>query len=503
MRQELFRMERVTYREHDVTLLEDFNIRICAGEIMGMLPLNAHGLGSFLRLLQVNLPLYDGYIYYRGELINSWREERRNSNRISIIGAENRLVESLSVTDNIFVLRHGFRQEIIRERLLEKQLLPFLEDIGIDIPVDTRVEELTAFERVAVELLRAVITGHRLVVLQEVGSLISYEELVKLHEILRHYAAQGYTFLYICPHLEEIAMICGRCAVLSNGRIQNVIREEELEAEVLRVYSAEFARMVRSHQKIHADSARNGREILQMDGIGQERLKNMTFSVYEGECLAVQILDDVAFREAAGILTGAEQQRTGTVRMGGKPVKLQGNRRIAVVQELASRTMIFQELDYMENLCMSLSERVPSIWLKKNIRISIRQEYGPLLGEEVFFMPVDELSEKQKYQMVYTRILLQKPKVVFCINPFKGADLPLRMMIWQMLEMLLEHGIAVVIFSLNLSDSLSLAERLIVVGPDGQEEIRRSEFATVPGRVPWTHIYRTREDSRTCETGNE
>ena len=481
-------MERVTYREHGVTLLENFHIHIYQGEIMGMVPVNAHGLTAFLNLLQSNLPLYDGYIYYAGEMVNSWKEERRTFNRISVIGAESRLVENLSVTDNIFVLRQGFRQEVIREHMLAEQLRPFLEDIGMEISLDARVRDLTAFERAVVEMLRAVVLGHRLIVLVDIGSLISYEELVKLHEIMRHYVKKGFTFLYISPHLEEIAMVCGRCAMLSHGSIQNVIYENELEAEVPRVYSAEYKQMVRSHQQAQCDTLRKGKEILRAEEICGEHLDRLSFSVQEGECLVIQILDDIAFREASGMLTGVYRARSGSFLMGGKKIHLQKDRRIAVIQEMASRTMVFPELDYMDNLCMSLSRRMSFLWMKRSIRSSIRREYGPELGEEVFLLQVEELSEKQKLEMIYTRILLQKPQVVFCIQPFKGADLPLRMTIWRLMEKLLEHKIAVVIVSVNLSDSLSLADRLIIVDKNSRQELRRSQFARMQGRIPWTHI---------------
>ena len=127
MNREIFRMERVTYQENGVTFLKDFNLRIDEGEILGLIPVNGYGLNAFLKLLEVNLPLEDGYVYSRGELINSWKDSKRTRSRISVIGAENRLVETLSVTDNIFVLRKGFRQEIIRTGLLHRQLQPFLE----------------------------------------------------------------------------------------------------------------------------------------------------------------------------------------------------------------------------------------------------------------------------------------------------------------------------------------------------------------------------------------
>ena len=86
-------------------------------------------------------------------------------------------------------------------------------------------------------------------------------------------------------------------------------------------------------------------------------------------------------------------------------------------------------------------------------------------------MPVEELSEKQKYcwcKMI--RVFLQKLEILFCIQPFCGADLAHRMFIWSMLEKFLDKGISVVILSLNLSDSLAMADRLLILGENGKKK---------------------------------
>ena len=171
--------------------------------------------------------------------------------------------------------------------------------------------------------------------------------------------------------------------------------------------------------------------------------------------------------------------------MNGKQTEIPGNCRIAVIQERTTKPMIFPELDYMNNLCICLTEKVPSIWHNKRLQKSIRNEYSPILGSDVFEMPVEELSEKQKYQLVYTRVLLQKPEILFCIQPFCGADLAHRMFIWSMLEKFLDKGISVVILSLNLSDSLAMADRLLILGENGEKrEIARENFIRLHRRCP-------------------
>lgn len=112
-------------------------------------------------------------------------------------------------------------------------------------------------------------------------------------------------------------------------------------------------------------------------------------------------------------------------------------------------------------------------------------------------MQIEELSEKQKYQLVYARVFLQKPKLVFCVSPFQGADLFHRMTIWKILEKFLDHGIALVILSHGLSDALSLADRLLNISSDGTaNEIVREEFAEISFQVPWRHLYDKEKEER-------
>jgi len=62
------------------------------------------------------------------------------------------------------------------------------------------------------------------------------------------------------------------------------------------------------------------------------------------------------------------------------------------------------------------------------------------------------------------------------------------MHIWQLLEQLMDHGIAVVLVSLNLSDSLSMADRLLVIGKEGIQEVLRKDFPTLAEEVPWMNL---------------
>lgn len=476
MRREIFRMERVTFAEQSVKKLENFNMHIYSGEVMGLIPVNAHGKNAILMLLQNNLPLFDGYIYYGGELVNSWRGAVKKSNRVSIIQSRSCLVNGMTVADNIFVLRQGFRQYFLQMPLLKKQLAPFMKDIGMDISAETRVENLSAFERVVVELLRAVVGGYRLIVLDEISIFVSENELGKLYEIVRHYTKQGFSFLYISSHLEEIEHICDRFGFLCNGQLQKILQKREMSRKNLQECLEGYDRIVWGYPE-NSRLRKAGHEILlegEMQGCAAKQ--RFSFSVREGECVTLQMRDNRMLQNYISFLTGEDNRIT----MDGRTRKIASDKEISVVSAAPTNTMIFPEMSYMDNLCMGLSRRMPAVFRGRRIRASIQREYMPVLGEEVFERPVDELSERQKYQLVYTRILLQKPRVVFLIQPFMGADMPHRRFIWEMLEQLLDKGSALVLLSVNSLDTWLVAQRILKMDDQGIFE-ERQELAKHQG----------------------
>lgn len=491
MKKEIFRMERVTYKENGITMLEDFNLNVMEGEIVGFIPINSFGMPSFLNLLKTNLQLEDGHIYYHEEIINSWKGGKRGNNRITVIQDQSGLVEGMTVADNIFVLRQGFRKCVIQPAVLAKQLRPVLQDIGIELSAYTYVEKLSMFERIVVSLLKGIIAGHRLIVFSEISTLISGNELRKLHEIMRHYAAQGYSFIYIGSHFEDIIQICNKTVLMSNGRIEKVLQPWEMHVKNLLTLTKEYDRMVRGYLDTKEAGTAKGEPVCEIYAEISTMMKPLHFTVCQRECLVIQCLDNHIYGEIIQILMNGSGGNSCEIRLGGKKERFSRNRNIAVIQEQCTQTMLFPELNYMDNLCFNLDKRMRNVWTKKNIRSSIYQEYTKSFGKEVFATPVDRLGEKQKYQLIYTRILLQKPKVVFCIQPFKGADVSHRMYIWELLEQLLEKEIAVVILAVNLADTLSLADRLICIDTNKeQEEYKQKDFASIPVLAPWLYLYR-------------
>jgi len=497
MKEEVLRMDRVTYREQGVTELRHFCMDIDAGEIVGLIPINDTGLTALMRLLRQNLPLHYGYVYYRGKLVNHWQGVPSGFNRIGVIESRSGLADDLTVADNVFVLRQGFRKRIIRRKVLNAQLEPFLQETGVSLSASAYARDLSAFHRFITELVKAVVAGCRLIVLMEPGSVISDSRLETLKRIMRHYAAEGISFLYVSRHYEEARQICTRAAIMVNGQIAKVVHTAETPPETLQCFGVEaYTQMVR-HQGRGKPIAADAPPALLLNSVRFGRIDSLDITLAAGECVVLQDLNNHILPDLITLFSGRQKPTSGTLLIAGKPFRRALSRDIAIIQQQPTETMLFPDLSYMDNLCFTLDHRLPGVWRNPALHAGIRAELEPQLGSAVFDQPVETLTQPQKFELVYTRVLLQRPKVAVCVQPFMGADVEQRMQIWRLMEQLLEKGIAILILAVNLADSLSLADRLVRIR-DGRTQAvyARADFASLPPSAPWHDFWATeqRED---------
>lgn len=223
MREEVLRLEHVSYKSNDQLVLNNINMHIFSGEVMGLLPINDQGQHELLDILCNNRALYYGRIYYNGKLVNSFERPRQMNNRITLIERRSHLAEDLSVSDNIFTLRKGFKKYIINKRMLFEQLQLLTKELGVSIDGSELVRNLNTYERKVVELMKASIVGSKLIIVENISDELSQDELKHFHCLLQHYTANGCAVLYVSAHHEEAFEISDRLSIIENGQILRVL----------------------------------------------------------------------------------------------------------------------------------------------------------------------------------------------------------------------------------------------------------------------------------------
>ena len=464
MKNEILRLERVTVMEDETALLDNFNLHIFKGEIMGLVCINANGKESLIKLISQNLPIHYGRVYFDEVLVNSYQHSPLTLNKIAVIEQKSRLVEDLSVADNVFVLRRGFKKYLINHSVLNDQLNRFFKEIEPSIDGNDLIANLSPYEKCVVELLRAVVMGAKLIVIMDISNSISAADLIKLHHFLKYYSEKGLSFLYICSHHEEAFKICNRMSLMKDGKILKVFYQEEFQNDnMVPFYIGEFSDFERN-----AEMRYNTVNILSFQDVCTDKLNHLSFSVAKGECAVLFDTDNTALPDILQLMEGTRSPDSGTVfwenaayqpKKAWDPIKSG----MAFVGEDPIHTMLFEEMSYMENLCFLLDQKRNGIRLSKRVLKSIIHEYEPVIGKDIYEQNIMNLNKQALYDLIFYRLRLFHPKIVFFVQPFAGADLCLRRHLIDLISQMKKDGTTVVILSVNIADSLVVADKLTLL----------------------------------------
>lgn len=468
MKNEILRMERVTLIEDGVTLLNNLNMNMYSGEIMGLLSINANGQSALLDLICQNIPIHFGRIYFNEQLVNSHRHSSMSYNPVAMIEKKSWLVDFLTVSDNVFVLSKGFKSSIINPVKLNRKFKDLTKEIGIEIDGDTQIDNLSDFECCIIEIIKAAMSGMKIIILQEISSFLNGKEISKLHEIMHWYTKKDISFLYVCNQYDEISKLCDCTAIMENGKIRSILQKQDMEEKRFdypMLVKRSLAEISNKESKYGTESFKeiNKQPAFKMDNVYQGNINGISLSVKSGECVVLFDTDDTFNEDIIEIINGKAME-SGSVYVGDASLPLSIEKyKTAIIPEKPIQNMLFPHLSYLDNICFTADRRLKGFWRSARIRKSITSEFFSIVGDNIYVKNINNLSIKELYCLAYYRIYFQHPRIAICIKPFSTIDYSLRLYVAELMQKLLDRGISLIILEKNISELLSLADRLILV----------------------------------------
>lgn len=476
MKEEIARFQNVSMSANGEIYLDNLNFYMLKGEIMGLIASRGKGRDEFIGLLQKNSVVDYGRIFINGKQVNSYLHSSGDWNKVYVIGKKSSLIEGLSVTDNIFVIRKGFKKFIINDQVLKGQIKRLAEELGVYIHLDKNINQFTPLERCEAEILKAYMIGCELVVLIDLSEFMGQRELLQFYERMERLKKMGLSFLYVCNHHEEAFKISDRVSLYSNGRIKKVFEKTEMTEAAIAPYIMDFDTYPSKTQQT------GGRKKLEFKEIESRHLKHFSFHINEGECLTILDMDNTSTEEIARIFTGEEPVLSGEILYNGLPYEPQKEKDflkngIAVIPENPTQTYLFTEQTYMENLTFLLDKKLGRSILKKAYLKSIRKEYEELARGCIDEQDIRRLDPRRQYELVYYRVLLYRPQLAILIQPVAHGDMLCRRRVLDLIQTLKDSGITVLITASSISDNLYVSDRLLVIkNKQAMIELEAGEF---------------------------
>ncbi|MER9224846.1 sugar ABC transporter ATP-binding protein [Mesorhizobium sp. M0012] len=468
-----------------VQVLADASFEVRPGEVVALLGENGAGKSTVSNIIAGSTKPDAGTITWRGNPYSPANPAAAIDAGIGMIHQELKLLPDLSVAENVYVGRLPMRGGRIDRAAMNARASAQLKRLGLDVSPERKVRTLRIAAQQQVEIAKALTLNAELLIFDEPTAALGGEETELLFQQIRKLKAEGMSFIYISHRLDEIAQIADRVVVMRDGRI--VARHERADIPVRTVVEQMVGRSV--ERMFPTISAPGNDTLLEVENLSspERSFQNVSFSVRAGEILGIAGLIGAGRTELVRAIAGADPISSGSVRVAGKPVHLNGpaaaiKAGVVLVPEDRKAQGVVLDQTIGENLAIGNFDHVaPNGWVfpkavQKFAEAGIRR-----LG--VKGRPnqaVSKLSGGNQQKVIIAKWVSRPPKVFILDEPTRGIDVGARAAIYDVIADLARSGMAVVVVSSDLEEVLGLSHRVLVLSRGRQRGILdRSEASNI------------------------
>jgi len=276
-------MHNMTKIYGTVTVLEEVNFTVKAGEIHALIGENGAGKSTLLNLLYGITEASAGEIKVDGEVVKMKNPLAARKAGIAMIHQELQHIPELSVAQNIFLGRPLTKQKgmIVDRKAQYERAKVILKQLDPSIDPNVPIKTLKVAQQQIVEIGRALLDEAKIIAMDEPTSSLTPTEFERLAQLILDLKKMGVSIIYVSHKMDEIFKVCDRATILRDGKQVGVVNiaDETEEAIVTRMVG-------RKIDKIKHNSFTTGQEILKVENLGRDAVvKPASFSVHAGEVL--------------------------------------------------------------------------------------------------------------------------------------------------------------------------------------------------------------------------
>lgn len=464
-------LEHVSKRYGDVLANEDVSLAVQPGEIHAVLGENGAGKSTLMKIIYGAVQPDAGTMRWDGAPVGAHTPHGARALGIAMVFQHFSLFDSLSVAENIWLGLPG-RGSL---RALSTRIEDVAARYGLAVEPGRPVHTLSVGERQRVEILRALLSEPRLLILDEPTSVLTPQAVEQLFVTLRQLTQTGCSILYISHKLDEIQALCHRCTILRAGRVSGVVDpQQETAASLSRLMiGAEPPQVV--HRAPHMGRVALAVQALSLpreDDFGVD-LHDLHLDVHAGEVVGIAGVSGNGQQELLAVLSGEDcRAPAGSVRLFEAPIgRATPRRRRAqglrfVPEERLGRGAV-PELSLAENTALTHSdgEAVKHGWMRPAAVHALAARIIERFGVKAAGTgaAARSLSGGNLQKFIIGREMEAAPKVLIVSQPTWGVDVGASAQIRNALLALRDAGCAVLVVSEELDELFEIADRLYVM----------------------------------------
>src|SRR5256714_8956085 len=191
------------------------NLRVKPGEIHAVLGENGAGKSTMMKMIYGAVRPDEGEIRWNGQPVTIRNPQEARHLGISMVFQHFSLFDTLTAAENVWL---GLDKSLSLADVA-RRITQVAKVYGLDVDPLRPVHTLSVGERQRVEIVRALMTNPKLLILDEPTSVLTPQAVEKLFVTPRQLAPEGCSILYISHKLDEIRALCHHCTVLRGGKV--------------------------------------------------------------------------------------------------------------------------------------------------------------------------------------------------------------------------------------------------------------------------------------------
>jgi rhamnose transport system ATP-binding protein len=480
-----------------VRALRDVSLTIHPGEAVGLIGENGAGKSTLSAILSGLLTPDSGELLIAGKPTRFAKPADAYAVGIRMAPQELVLCGELSVAENILLghLPHRIGGYVDRAAM-RTEARRRLSVLGLELDVDKPVGRLAVVDQAFVQIARTVGAGATLLIADEPTAPMSTTEVDRFLDLLNGVRRQGVAVLYVSHRFDEIFRLTSRVLVLRDGCVVAEHQSASTTHEQLVDDMVGGRDLVQRNRHPAGDRS----EILTVRDLRCAELDGIGFSACAGELLAIYGTAGSG-RSALGPALFGARRATGTIQVGGRPVRLR-NPRHAIAQGIGYVPAERGSLGLLRDLSVEVNLTLASIAAftrlgvfrhRRARRTAIDWMTRLAVAAPSPETPVNRLSGGTQQKVLLARWLAVQPRVLVLDEPTRGVDIATKLEIYRLLADLVAEGMCVIVVSSDVEEVAALGERVLVIRggrivreldqPSERDIIRHSIGKHRPGRA--------------------
>ena len=200
-----------------VKALTDVELMLKKGEVLALVGENGAGKSTLMKILSGAYKKDSGSIIFDGKEVEIQSPIHSEELGIAIIYQELNLIQRITVAENVYLGRYPEHNGVIQWKQMYEDSQKLINELGINIDVHKMLREMSLAEQQLIEIVKAVSTNAKVVIMDEPTSSLSQSETELLFDIIRKLKEKGTSIIFITHRLDEIYAVCDRMTILRDG----------------------------------------------------------------------------------------------------------------------------------------------------------------------------------------------------------------------------------------------------------------------------------------------